>query len=166
MTDTRVELDIGGMTCASCAARIEKRLNRLDGVTATVNYATEHATVHIPERLAPADVIAAVEAAGYTAVVPKAVTPPAGRRPSPALRARSVADALAGEGYEPRAGDGEVTLSNCPFSALVSDHPKLTCQMNLALLEGFSEALPGAGVTAHLRPAEGRCCVLLEVGTP
>lgn len=68
---TTVELDIGGMTCASCAARIEKRLNRLDGVTATVNYATEHATVHIPESLAPADVIAAVEAAGYTAAVPK-----------------------------------------------------------------------------------------------
>ncbi|MDP1805685.1 MAG: heavy metal translocating P-type ATPase, partial [Acidimicrobiales bacterium] len=74
MSDTRVELDIGGMTCASCAARIEKRLNRLDGVTATVNYATEHATVQSPERLVPADVIAAVEAAGYTAVVPKAAT--------------------------------------------------------------------------------------------
>jgi hypothetical protein len=38
--------------------------------------------------------------------------------------------------------------------------------MNLALLEGFSEALPGAGVTAHLRPAPGRCCVALEVGNP
>ncbi|HEV2758979.1 MAG TPA: HAD-IC family P-type ATPase, partial [Acidimicrobiales bacterium] len=68
---TRVELDIGGMTCASCAARIEKRLNRRDGVTATVNYATEHATVQIPEGTAPADVIAAVEAAGYTAVLPR-----------------------------------------------------------------------------------------------
>ena len=41
----RIELAIGGMTCASCAARIEKKLNRLDGVTATVNYATEKATV-------------------------------------------------------------------------------------------------------------------------
>ncbi|MDQ3643759.1 MAG: heavy metal translocating P-type ATPase, partial [Actinomycetota bacterium] len=60
------------MTCASCAARIEKRLNRLDGVTATVNYATEHATVQIPEGTAPADVIAAVEAAGYTAALPRA----------------------------------------------------------------------------------------------
>jgi Cu+-exporting ATPase len=68
---TRVELEIGGMTCASCAARIEKRLNRLDGVHATVNYATEHATVDIPEGTAPADVIAAVEAAGYTAAVPR-----------------------------------------------------------------------------------------------
>ncbi len=72
MSDTRVELDIGGMTCASCAARIEKRLNRLEGVTATVNYATEHATVQIPAGTVPADVIAAVEAAGYTATVPHA----------------------------------------------------------------------------------------------
>src|SRR5688572_27544658 len=84
------------------------------------------------------------------------VAPLAGRRVSPEARAQRVADALAGEGYEPRAGAGEVTLSNCPFAALVSEHPDLTCQMNLALLEGFSAALPGAGVTAHLRPAEGR----------
>ncbi len=95
-----------------------------------------------------------------------AVAPAARRRASPAVRARSIAEALAGEGYEPRAGAGEVTLSNCPFSALVSHHPELTCRMNLALLEGFSQALPGAGVTAHLRPAEGRCCVLLEIGSP
>ena len=96
----------------------------------------------------------------------QAVAPLRGRRPSPAVRAQRVADALAGEGYEPRAGDREVTLSNCPFSALVTDHPELTCHMNLALMEGFSAALPGAGVTAHLRPAAGRCCVLLEVGAP
>ena len=68
---TRVELEIGGMTCGSCAARIEKKLNRLDGVTATVNYATEHATVEVPEGTAPADVIAAIEAAGYTAALPR-----------------------------------------------------------------------------------------------
>ena len=96
----------------------------------------------------------------------EAVAPLGGRRVAPAVRAQRVADALAGEGYEPRACAGEVTLSNCPFSALVSENPALTCQMNLALLEGFSAALPGAGVTAHLRPAEGRCCVLLEVGFP
>lgn len=95
-----------------------------------------------------------------------AVAPLGGRRVSAAVRAQRVADALAGEGYEPRAGAGEVTLANCPFSALASDYPELTCQMNLALLEGFSAALPGAGVTAHLRPVAGRCCVLLEVGSP
>ena len=95
----------------------------------------------------------------------KAVAPLLGRRASRAVRARHVAEALAAEGYEPRAGAAEVTLSNCPFSALVSEHRDLTCHMNLALMEGFSQALPGAGVTAHLRPAEGRCCVLLEVAS-
>ena len=65
--DDRVELDISGMTCAACAARIEKRLNKMDGVRATVNYATERAVVLglAPERAA--DAVAAVEAAGYGA---------------------------------------------------------------------------------------------------
>jgi Cu+-exporting ATPase len=66
----RVELTIGGMTCASCAARVEKRLNRLDGVVATVNYATEKARVDYPDGMAQADLVAAVEQAGYTAVLP------------------------------------------------------------------------------------------------
>src|SRR5688500_3665054 len=70
-TTTSVDLVIGGMTCASCAARIEKRLNKLDGVTATVNFATEHAKVAMPAGLDPEDVIAQVEAAGYTAHVPQ-----------------------------------------------------------------------------------------------
>jgi Cu+-exporting ATPase len=65
-----VSLAVGGMTCASCAARIEKRLNRLDGVDATVNYATGTATVaYDPARVTPADLVATVEATGYTAVV-------------------------------------------------------------------------------------------------
>ena len=92
-----------------------------------------------------------------------------GRHPglqSPATVARLVTEALAGEGYEPRTDGDEVSLGNCPFSALVSDHPALTCHMNLALLEGFSASLPGAGVTARLEPGAGRCCVLLHVGTP
>ena len=96
----------------------------------------------------------------------EAVAPTLGRRTSPAARAKRIAEALAEEGYEPRPAGGQVTLSNCPFSALVSDYPELTCQMNLALLEGFSHALAGAGVTAHLRPREGRCCVVLDVGSP
>jgi len=65
-----VQLDIGGMTCASCAMRIEKKLNRLDGVTATVNYATEKARVEVTGAVTPADLIAQVEAAGYTAHLP------------------------------------------------------------------------------------------------
>lgn len=65
-----VDLEIGGMTCASCATRIEKKLNRLDGVTATVNYATEKAWVAAPEGYDPAALIAEIEKAGYTAALP------------------------------------------------------------------------------------------------
>ncbi|OOL28523.1 carbonate dehydratase [Rhodococcus rhodochrous] len=65
-----VELSIGGMTCASCAARIEKKLNRMDGVTATVNYATEKAKVTYAHGVAPDDLVATVEATGYTAALP------------------------------------------------------------------------------------------------
>ncbi|MFF2348473.1 heavy metal translocating P-type ATPase [Kitasatospora sp. NPDC058115] len=68
---TEVELQIGGMTCASCAARIEKKLNRMDGVTATVNYATEKAKVNVTGAVEVADLIATVEATGYTAAVPR-----------------------------------------------------------------------------------------------
>ncbi|WP_406135076.1 heavy metal translocating P-type ATPase [Streptomyces sp. NBC_01089] len=65
-----VELAIGGMTCASCAARIEKKLNRMDGVEATVNYATEKAKVTFAEHVDVTDLIATVEATGYTAQEP------------------------------------------------------------------------------------------------
>ncbi|WP_121258934.1 heavy metal translocating P-type ATPase [Nocardioides ferulae] len=65
-----IELAIVGMTCASCAARIEKKLNKLDGVTATVNYATEKAKVSYPTNLSPDDLVTVVEATGYTATVP------------------------------------------------------------------------------------------------
>ncbi|PKW17900.1 heavy metal translocating P-type ATPase [Saccharopolyspora spinosa] len=65
-----VELSISGMTCASCAARIERKLNKLDGVAATVNYATEKAKVSVPEGLDPQRLIAEVEAAGYGASLP------------------------------------------------------------------------------------------------
>jgi len=68
-----VELPIIGMTCASCANRIERKLNKLDGVSATVNYATEKATVDFDPGIAkPEDLLGAVEAAGYEAVLPSA----------------------------------------------------------------------------------------------
>ena len=70
MTNT-VTLHIGGMTCASCAARVEKRLNRIDGVRASVNLATEQATVEFPDDVTPDELIAAVEATGYTATLPR-----------------------------------------------------------------------------------------------
>jgi Cu+-exporting ATPase len=68
-----VELPITGMTCASCANRVERGLNKLDGVTATVNYATEKATVDFdPGSVEPAQLIAAVQAAGYDTSLPAA----------------------------------------------------------------------------------------------
>ncbi|HZY76066.1 MAG TPA: heavy metal translocating P-type ATPase, partial [Jatrophihabitantaceae bacterium] len=78
MTDTAsvaesesVVLDVGGMTCSSCAARIEKKLNRLDGVQASVNFATAQASVrYLPEAATPEKLIAVVEATGYTAALP------------------------------------------------------------------------------------------------
>ncbi|NNH70090.1 copper-translocating P-type ATPase [Nocardia uniformis] len=68
-TERSVELEIGGMTCASCASRIEKRLNKIDGVTATVNYATEKAKINFPESVDASDLIEQVTEAGYTAAV-------------------------------------------------------------------------------------------------
>ncbi|GGO86105.1 heavy metal translocating P-type ATPase [Wenjunlia tyrosinilytica] len=86
---TRVELEIGGMTCASCAARVEKRLNRMDGVTASVNYATEKAQVTFVDGVAVEDLLATVERTGYTAALP---APPAAEEE----RERPEPDELAG----------------------------------------------------------------------
>jgi len=95
---TEIELAIGGMTCASCANRIERKLNKLDGVSATVNYATEKARVAAPAGIDPAALVEQVEAAGYTAELPRppaaADTAPAGvEEPDPtrALRRRLLA---------------------------------------------------------------------------
>ncbi|MUT92040.1 heavy metal translocating P-type ATPase [Streptomyces sp. Z38] len=98
---TEVELLIGGMTCASCAARVEKKLNRMDGVTATVNYATEKARISYPPGIEVADLITTVVKTGYTAEEP---APPrqddegdtvSGADPeTAALRARLVVSAL------------------------------------------------------------------------
>jgi P-type Cu+ transporter len=76
-----VQLEIGGMTCASCAARIEKKLNRMDGVTASVNYATEKALVTVSGAVTADDLIAQVEATGYTARVPVPARSGASPRP-------------------------------------------------------------------------------------
>ena len=69
-TKERIELTIDGMTCAACAARVQKTLNRVDGVEATVNYATERAEVLVPEGVTTDELIARVESAGYGAHVP------------------------------------------------------------------------------------------------
>ncbi|MGW8886593.1 heavy metal translocating P-type ATPase [Streptomyces sp. NPDC055749] len=91
-TAAEVELAIGGMTCASCAARIEKKLNRMDGVEATVNYATEKAKVsYRGEDISVQDLIATVEATGYTAQEP---APPAAARAGDASADEAADDEL------------------------------------------------------------------------
>ena len=93
----RLELPIEGMTCASCAARIERRLNKLDGVTASVNYATEKAAVEYdPARTTPEALVDAVEQVGYSAHLPHAAETVSEPDPTAALRRRLVvASALA-----------------------------------------------------------------------
>ncbi|GAA2854713.1 carbonate dehydratase [Actinoplanes cyaneus] len=88
-----VELEIGGMTCASCASRIEKKLNRMDGVSASVNYATEKATITAADDVSTADLIATVEKTGYTAAEKRAETPDASSSSDP-LRDRLIVSAL------------------------------------------------------------------------
>jgi len=68
---TEIDLTIGGMTCASCAMHVERSLNKIAGVTATVNFATQKAHVVLPPQVSAADAIAAVESTGYTAEVPQ-----------------------------------------------------------------------------------------------
>ena len=85
----QVDLLVGGMTCTSCAARIEKKLNRMPGVEASVNYATEKASVFVPEGTSVDDAIKTIEATGYTAALPAPViTQDAGSLEVSALRQR------------------------------------------------------------------------------
>src|SRR5690625_7773738 len=67
MSQQVIELEIGGMTCSSCAARVEKKLNRMPGVEASVNFATERAKVLLPQGATLEEAVATVEATGYTA---------------------------------------------------------------------------------------------------
>ncbi|MEV4949710.1 heavy metal translocating P-type ATPase [Streptomyces sp. NPDC053755] len=97
------ELTIGGMTCASCAARVEKKLNRMDGVTATVNYATEKARIEHAAEVAVADLIATVVKTGYTAEEP----PP----PRPEPPAPPTADPQTGPSPRERATDPDLSAS-------------------------------------------------------
>ncbi len=111
-----VELAIGGMTCASCAARIEKKLNRMDGVEATVNYATEKAKVtYRGEDVSVQDLIATVEATGYTAEEP----------PPP--------DTERGEAAESAPDDGLTALRQRLITALVLAVPVIAMAMIPAL---------------------------------
>jgi P-type Cu+ transporter len=97
-TVREVDLVIGGMTCASCAARVEKKLNSLDGVHATVNFATEKARVSYPHTVSAGDLVGAVEATGYTAVAPHSESGHAGHEDhlahaTPGVRGRLIGSA-------------------------------------------------------------------------
>jgi P-type Cu+ transporter len=114
-----IELEIGGMTCASCAMRIEKKLNKLDGVTATVNYATEKAQVHVPDGLDAETLIAEVGKAGYTAALPHKAAAAAGE---------------AGAGAEVERPDTELlTLRNRLIGSVVFAVPVIAMAMVPAL---------------------------------
>ncbi|MCC3653918.1 heavy metal translocating P-type ATPase [Streptomyces sp. S07_1.15] len=93
----RVELSIGGMTCASCAARVEKKLNRMDGVSASVNFATEKARIDFAGGIAVDDLIATVEKTGYTAE--RKPEPP----PAPEQRAQPLPEQQPAAGAHPAA---------------------------------------------------------------
>lgn len=108
---TAVELSIGGMTCASCAARIEKKLNRMDGVEASVNYATEKAHVSYTGDVRVADLIATVVKTGYTAE-----EPPPPPTPEAAEEVRGEAGAETPTRCSPRCGSAcwSPSRSPCP----------------------------------------------------
>jgi Cu+-exporting ATPase len=93
---SQIELTIGGMTCASCAARIERKLNKLDGVEATVNYATEKARVKFPAGFSAADLVKVVEDTGYTAELPAPPQDPqqVDEDPTRSLRQRLITSAV------------------------------------------------------------------------
>ncbi len=107
---TVLELEIGGMTCASCAARIEKKLNRMPGVEASVNYATERARVALPEGTDVAAAIATVEATGYTAALPE---PPATRSPT---------------------GDGDVAAPEDPETAALRQRLQISAALTIPVV--------------------------------
>ncbi|TQO31940.1 Cu+-exporting ATPase [Streptomyces cavourensis] len=119
-TSASVELAIGGMTCASCAARIEKKLNRMDGVEATVNYATEKAKVtYRDDDVSVQDLISTVEATGYTAQPPP---PPETRQSTPGT-----------DEAESEPDDGLTALRQRLITALVLSVPVIAMAMVPAL---------------------------------
>ncbi len=93
-TTRHLELRIGGMTCASCAARIEKKLNKIEGVSASVNYATERAHVDYLGNVSPDQLVTTVEQAGYTAEAPKQVSPAMNHEASPPVAETDPAAAI------------------------------------------------------------------------
>ncbi|WNM35231.1 heavy metal translocating P-type ATPase [Streptomyces sp. Li-HN-5-11] len=127
---SEVELLIGGMTCASCAARVEKKLNRMDGVTATVNYATEKAKVSYPAGIQVADLIATVVKTGYTAEEPPPPPEPEPRTGAAAPKAGT--DTRSGTGTAPQTQGEAGQASPAEDPGLVSLRQRLIVSALLA----------------------------------
>jgi predicted ArsR family transcriptional regulator len=85
----------------------------------------------------------------------------AGPRPTHEKLVAATCTTLADQGYEPRRHQHTVTLTNCPFHALATEHTQLVCGMNLALIDAFLARLDEGKLTAQLDPAPDRCCVVL-----
>ncbi|OEV09661.1 heavy metal translocating P-type ATPase [Streptomyces nanshensis] len=103
--EQRVELTVGGMTCASCAARVEKKLNRMDGVSASVNYATEKARITYADGVSVDDLVATVERTGYSAQAPApAQAEPPQRKGNGSETSAEASDSA--RGGEPDGGNG------------------------------------------------------------
>lgn len=88
----------------------------------------------------------------------------AGRRSNRRRLLQAAIEVLWRSGFEPRRRDGEIVLGNCPFEAVAREHPKVVCEMNLAILEGFVAKLNVKGTDARLAPGDGRCCVIVRTG--
>ncbi|MBV9831184.1 MAG: transcriptional regulator, partial [Marmoricola sp.] len=86
----------------------------------------------------------------------------AGRRLARTAGAADVVAVLEEQGFEPHVEDGMVRLGNCPFHHLAQRHTDLVCGINLHLVGGLLEGLPGSGYTARLRPSPDHCCVVLD----
>ena len=136
-------------------------------------------TVSLPERrydLAGDLLAAALVEADASGEAPRRVLERSARRRGQELggvaraadegaRARDVVlGLLEDHGFEPRFEDDDLLLANCPFHTLAQAHPDLVCGMNLNLLGGVLEGVPGTGLVADLQPEPGRCCVRLHPG--
>lgn len=91
------------------------------------------------------------------------VTTRLGRCRSPAACRDAVSDVLAEHGYEPHDTNGTIILANCPFHALAVRHTQLVCGMNLDMINGMLESCELDGLHAKLDPAQGRCCVTIDI---
>lgn len=131
-----IVLEIGGMTCASCAARVERKLNKLDGVTASVNYATEKATVQGPATLDPQVLVDQVSQAGYSATLPPEPAPAPAGAPTPqtasATPSKDSPVPVDGDQHEPQ--DTELTgLRQRLIGAVILSVPVIAMAMIPAL---------------------------------